>query len=173
MKRLLFLALLLAGLPCAAQAQIMGKSVPEYTTRRGTIIHRGDTLRFGLGTDPGGNFKYCTYPPNLFVGTPATPFNAHYANQQLVVKDLRLQNMNKRMAARTLAVVNPGGLNASVDLDAAEEAGEIHTAHNAVSQPVAAGRVSIADELQKLKGLLDTHVLTQAEYDAQKAKLLK
>lgn len=33
--------------------------------------------------------------------------------------------------------------------------------------------VSVADELVKLKGLLDAGVLTQEEFDAQKAKLLR
>ncbi len=33
-------------------------------------------------------------------------------------------------------------------------------------------QTSIADEIQKLKGLLDGGVLTQQEFDAQKAKLL-
>jgi len=34
------------------------------------------------------------------------------------------------------------------------------------------GQTSIADEIQKLKGLLDSGVLTQQEFDTQKAKLL-
>lgn len=34
------------------------------------------------------------------------------------------------------------------------------------------GRISIADELKKLKDLLDAGVLTQSEFDAQKTKLL-
>jgi len=35
------------------------------------------------------------------------------------------------------------------------------------------GQISVADELIKLKGLLDIGVLTQQEFDTQKAKLLK
>ena len=34
------------------------------------------------------------------------------------------------------------------------------------------GQTSTADEIQKLKGLLDSGVLTQQEFDTQKAKLL-
>jgi len=34
------------------------------------------------------------------------------------------------------------------------------------------GQTSIADEIQKLKGLLDSGVLTKQEFDTQKAKLL-
>jgi len=34
------------------------------------------------------------------------------------------------------------------------------------------GQTSIADEIQKLKGLLDSGVLTQQEFDIQKAKIL-
>ncbi|MBL0309105.1 MAG: SHOCT domain-containing protein [Bacteroidetes bacterium] len=34
------------------------------------------------------------------------------------------------------------------------------------------GSVSVADELKKLKDLLDAGVLTKEEYDAQKQKIL-
>ena len=43
---------------------------------------------------------------------------------------------------------------------------------NASHAPFVDRSASIADELIKLKGLLDAGVLTQAEFDAQKAKLL-
>jgi hypothetical protein len=39
--------------------------------------------------------------------------------------------------------------------------------------PDAAVSFSVADELIKLKGLVDAGVLTQEEFDAQKRKLIK
>jgi hypothetical protein len=43
----------------------------------------------------------------------------------------------------------------------------------AVGQASGSGTVSVADELNKLKGLLDNGVLTQNEFDEQKKKLMK
>lgn len=82
---------------------------------------------------------------------------------------------------RTQAVVKANTLNGCVDLDAAEGAGELITANtrraavSAASQAAApAGApLSTADELLKLKKLYDQKILTKAEYEAQKAKLLK
>lgn len=172
MKQLFpLLLLLLSGV--AAHGQIVGKSVPEFTTAKGTLFHKGDTVRMGLGTDMGGRFKYAETPANI-MGTPRIPFTAYYANTRLVIKDLRTQS-SKRAGSRTVAVVNAsGGLNAAIDLNAAEEAGEIHTVHNQqpASISTATAAPSVADELLKLKKLLDGGIITQQEFDAQKSKLL-
>lgn len=171
MKTLLLLTCTLTAV--TAHGQIAGKSVPEYTTAKGTTFHKGDTIRLALGTDVGGRFKYLMTPPNFLVGTPGMAFSSAYANQRLVIKDLRLQDRNKRVAPRTIAVVSTGGLNGQVDVEAAEEAGEIKTAHNQAAPSAASAPTSVADELLKLKKLLDSGAITQAEFDAQKAKLLK
>jgi hypothetical protein len=59
---LLFCSCTLAGLafPGTAHAQIVGKSVPTFTTTAGTLVHLGDTLRLGRGTLPTGNFNTFT-----------------------------------------------------------------------------------------------------------------
>jgi hypothetical protein len=172
MKILLLCGLVALALPAAAQ--IPGRSIADYTTRTGTLIHKGDTLHFGLGTDIGGLFKYAYIPPNYLIGLALTPFNSQYANTTLVVKDLRVQDKSKRMAPRTLAVVRSTLINGVVELDAAEESGEIRTVNNrpkSISAPAPAP-AGIADELLKLKSLLDAKAITQQEYDAQKGKLL-
>ena len=93
------------------------------------------------------------------------------------VKDLRVQH-SKLYGDKTVAVVKANTLNGCVDLNAAEEAGEIITAHTrraavSAAAPSPLPPPSMADELLKLKKLYDQKVLTKAEYDAQKAKLLK
>lgn len=170
MKNLLLAALLFCSL--GATAQIMGKSVPEYTSKTGTAFHKGDTLRLGLGTDIAGRFKYITIPPNALLGErETTPLSRDFANRSMVIHDLRLQKGNKRISARTVAVIKTGGFNAAVDLEAAEEAAEIRTSHSGriiSPQPASVAPASIADELLKLKNLLDAKAITQQEYDAQK-----
>lgn len=174
MKSTLLFAVSFTMLATTAHAQIGGKAIPEYKTRMGTVFHPGDTLHLGLGTDLRGSFKYITIPANVFISPVPTPLSAVGANQRTVIKEIRLQTFNKRVGPRTVAVVNFGGFNDAVDLDAAEEAGEIRTINNKPKATApAAASVSVADELMKLKGLLDAKVITQEEFDAQKAKLLK
>ncbi|TGE26109.1 SHOCT domain-containing protein [Hymenobacter aquaticus] len=139
----------------------------------GTTFHKGDTIFFDMGTTDGGAFKYAYIPPNFLIGLPETHYGSAYNNNRLVIKDIRAQAANKRMAPRTVAVVSPGGVNGCVDLESAEAAGEIKTKNN--RKPAAAAQApaaSTADELLKLKGLLDAGVLTKEEFEQQKAKLL-
>lgn len=182
MKRftpLLLLVGTLAGpaLSGTTQAQIVGKSVPDFTTTAGTQVHIGDTLRLGRGTLPTGEFQFVYVPANVFMGSKQVNFSSQLNNLTVRVKDLRFQH-SKLYGDKTVAVIKANTLNGCVDLNAAEEAGEIITAHTrraAVSAPppTATSPPSTTDELLKLKKLYDQKVLTKAEYDAQKAKLLK
>ena len=119
--------LLVAG---AAQAQIKGKIVREYTTRLGTVFHPGDTLRLGTGTDIGRSFKHISIPPGALTTAVSRPLSAKFANRRVAIKELRQQDMGKRIQRRTVAVINIGGFNDVVDLNAAEATGEIRTANN-------------------------------------------
>lgn len=49
---------------------------------------------------------------------------------------------------------------------------QIETYKNRMRPSTSAAPVSTADEIRKLKGLLDDGILTQAEFDAKKAELL-
>lgn len=179
MKNLLFTlatALLAAG---STQAQIIGKSVPEFTTSAGTVVHAGDTLHLGRGTLPNGSFQYVYVPDNMFTGSHQQNFTSQMTNLSVRVKDIRVQR-TRNFGDKTVAVIKANTINGCVDLNAAESSGEIITANTrraavsaAGSGASAAAPVSTADELLKLKKLYDQKILTKEEYDAQKAKLLK
>ena len=180
MNRLIACFLLCYLRCCPAQAQITGRSVPAFTTAAGTVVRVGDTLRLGRGSLPTGEFQYVFVPANVFTGSPRVNFTSPMSNLTMRVKDLRFQH-TANYGDKTVAVVKANTLNGCVDLTAAEEAGELVTAHTrraavsaAAAPPVAAPPLrSTADELLKLKQLYDQKILTKAEYDAQKAKLLK
>ncbi|WP_092773761.1 SHOCT domain-containing protein [Hymenobacter actinosclerus] len=175
MKKLLLIFFLSLLSSPYAQAQIPGKSVTEYTTKMGTTFHKGDTIFFAMGTTDGGAYRYAYIPANYLIGLPETHYGSVYNNNRLVIKDIRVQAANKRMAPRTVAVVSPGGVNGCVDLESAEAAGEITTKNNRKPSSTSAAQApisSVADELLKLKGLLDSGVITKEEFDQQKTKLL-
>jgi hypothetical protein len=162
-----------------SQAQITGKSVPEFKTTAGTVVHVGDTLRLGRGALPSGEFQYVFVPDNVFTGSKRLNFTSQMSNLSVRVKDLRFQH-SANFGDKTVAVIRANTLNGCVDLNAAEDAGEIITVNtrraaiSAAAGPASATPVrSTADELLKLKQLYDQKVLTKAEYDAQKEKLLK
>lgn len=175
----LFVTLWTAGLFAAgtSQAQIIGKSVPVFTTAAGTVVHVGDTLHVGRGSQPTGGFEYIYVPANMFTGSHEVKFTSRLNGLSLQVKDVRVQH-DRTYGDKTVAVIKTDHLNGCVDLNAAEAAGEIVTVNTRRAAVSAAGGAaaaapSTADELLKLKQLYDQKILTKPEYEAQKAKLLK
>jgi hypothetical protein len=162
--KLLLPAALLLGL--SAHAQLPGKVLPEgYTSKMGTPVHKGDSLHFTLGQREDGSFKYAEIGPNLM--TPKTMgLPKFWANKTGVVKEVR------GFGSTHIVIFKAGVYNAQLDFDAAEQAGEIRTPNNQKKATPTNGG-GVADELIKLKSLLDSGAITQAEFDAQKAKLLK
>lgn len=125
LKSLRLLALL-TGLVLPAAAQIPGKSVATYTSpRTGRVYQKGDTLTFALGQAPDGSFRYAYLPPNQWLGTPRKPLTATWNNLRPVIKDLRQQRLAAGMGTRTVAVIAAPGINACVELESAEESGEL------------------------------------------------
>lgn len=156
-----------------AQAQITGKSVPSFTTQGGTVFQIGDTVRIGRGSSANGSFRYIYLPANVFTGSAQKFFDSSFAGTSIPIKDLRRTNVDK-----TVAVIKGEGLlSGCIDLNLAEEVGEIRT--KAAQRPKAAPAVAVVastnvtDELIKLKQLLDAKVLTPAEFTSQKNRLLK
>jgi len=168
MKKLIFTLLLLA--PVAAFSQ----KLKEYHASNGIIYHPGDTIKVGLGSMPDGNFKYIQI--NQLLPGPPDP---RRSNSMTARKDMsgsgyvikKIQNV-KQMGGgeKTVITIRTGGLpTCDIWIEEAIAVCEVTPCNNQKSSaPVA----SVADELLKLKKLLDAGGITQAEYDTQKKKLL-
>lgn len=170
MKRLLTLIFLLSFF--AVSAQIAGTKVDgPYTTKDGTVFKEGDKFDLGLGTLPNGAYKYIVMPPNVLAGVSGQYLGANANGMTLEIKFFKIIK-SKKMGDKTIAVVNPGGFNYAVDIDAAIQAGEILTANSSKGKTTPVSNTSKADELKKLKELLDSGALTQEEYDQEKKKIL-
>ncbi|WP_461049709.1 SHOCT domain-containing protein [Spirosoma arcticum] len=157
-------------------AQIRGIQVGGPITVYGVDIKEGDTLHLGFGTLPNGGFKFIQQPSNGLTGAPRRVLGPDFSNLVLVVKHFK-EFENRKVGKKLYAVASPrqGALNVAVDLPLAVDVGEV-TGVNSLSfdkKPVGQQPVpSVADELLKLKQLLDTGAITQKEYDTQKGKLL-
>jgi len=183
----LYLLACLALLSLTASAQIYGKKSKGSITIFDSIeVKPGDTIFLGSGSDNRGAFAYIYTPPNAFGGTGEISLSRQYARRQATIKHFKVQK-SRRLGEKTVAVVNVGGLNNVADLEPAIESGEILAINGRnfrekpveVVQAAQGTQVNIqqaplskADELKKLKELLDTGVLTQDEYDSEKKKIL-
>lgn len=170
----LFILLFAASINLYAQKGKKEETV-TYTTVDGTTYVLGDTIRIGMGSNPNGDFNY------IFIVDAWNGNRAWSAqlNNKFAIIDRFAWGGNDKIGKTVYATFrNAGGLS-SINLESAITAGEVITpASKKVldekNKPVIIqqGTVSLADELKKLKELLDAGVLTQAEYDTQKQKLL-
>lgn len=84
-------------------------------------------------------------------------------------KNIRIKGLSKR-TADTIADISAEHIKRNTQRGTTEAMAEAIS--KAVSQSRSGGGMSVADELKKLKELVDSGVLTQDEFDAQKNKLM-
>lgn len=169
MKKILFTILLLAPFLSKAQGLFGGTSVNEYKASNGVTYHIGDTVRLGRGTKPDGSFLYLEDHGLIPSPRSTRTLPKDFANSAAILKSIRKIKVNG--IDKYMFSVNPGGpMRYTVYVDDAIEACEIKPCKSADAGAASTG--SIADEIKKLKGLLDAGAITPAEYDSQKKKLL-
>lgn len=177
MNKSIIILLCLLIIVAQLNAQIGGHKLKTGITIMGNIeVKPGDTLHLGRGSDFRGDFTYVYAPQNVLLGSAATGLPKNWANRTIIVKFFREQN-TKKYGQKTVAVVNPGGINYVADIEAAVTSGEIvainsksvinNPASTAVPSPSSA-----ADELKKMKDLLDSGDITKEEYETAKKKIL-
>lgn len=179
MKKLLLL--LISCGPLLSQAQSNFTSLKEakeatadgYKTASGWIIKEGDKIQTGRGTMPNKSFAYIYNAPGIALDVSRTPLGATWSSKQATVKKITFSG-TKKSGLTPILVVGMGHLNNYwIEIDNAIAAGEIIPPAEFQKKDVpSTGTASVADELKKLKELLDAGAITQEEYDQQKKKLL-
>lgn len=169
MKNLLITLLLLAP-----AGMVMAQTLKEYNAPNGITYHKGDSLNVALGSQPDGNFKYIQI--NTLLPTPPDPRRANSlaARKDISGSKFYIKKIVNRQqpggGGKVVMTIKTGGLTTcDVWIDDAIAACEVKPCQSEKTSPAG---YSVADELLKLKKLLDAGAITQAEYDAQKKKLL-
>jgi len=144
------------------------QKITEYKATNGVTYHINDTVRLGKGSSSDGSFLYLEERGIPGPGNRSHNLPKQFTNGGVVIKSIKKDKLSG--ADKYLFVVFPGGIfNYWLYIDDAILACEVlPCAQSTAKQPV-----SVADEIKKLKDLLDSGALTQAEFDAQKKKLLK
>jgi hypothetical protein len=167
MKKLVFISILL--IPLLSKAQ----TYTSYKATNGVTYHLNDTVRLGKGSASNGSFLYIQergIPPLPGPGSsPTHNLPKAFTNGGVVVKNIKKSNRNG--IDKYVLVVDAGGVfRFSLYIDDAILACEVIPCQTAATkQP---SPTYVADEIKKLKELLDAGTITQAEFDVQKKKLL-
>ena len=143
------------------------------------VLRAGDTLQLGRGSMPDKRFAFVYESLTSFTSSANGQKNyltSAMAGQRVFLKEL-FEYGTKRTGYTMIAKVGTGNIvNYWVEIENALESGELSMPTqfkgNSQAPGSSSGTGSVADELKKLKELLDAGALTQAEFDAQKKKLL-
>ncbi|MCR8556414.1 SHOCT domain-containing protein [Mucilaginibacter sp. BJC16-A38] len=168
MKKLFFIMITL--LPVTAICQ----TLKEYKAPNGKTYHIGDTVKVGMGSMPDGNFKYIqvTQPSFLPPRRNGNEMNARkdFSLTNAIIKKIKSVSQISG-GEKIIFTTKTGGLN-NYDIWIVEAIAACEVTPCTAAGSNAASHVGVADELLKLKKLLDAGGITQAEYNAQKKKLL-
>lgn len=151
MKKLLLLVFLLASMHCFAQ------DTAYYKASNGVTYKIYDEVKLGKGSGGNGNFT--------FIQSSTHEMNRIYNNASLKIRSIKVFKTGDN--EKILFEVRDRGIKYDIAIEDAIDACEVLPCN-----PIQNSTGSVADELIKLKKLLDNGALTQAEFDAQKKKLL-
>jgi len=161
--------LLLIAAPLFSVAQ---KKNDSLVTSIGWVLHQGDTITLGIGSMPDGRYKFVqTSESGTLVG------DGHLSNRYSG-KTFEIFKI-KVFRGRQVPVIKYGnpknkimGQRWDIEIEGAITSGEINVPEQYRKEKPHTPAISRADELTKLKKLLDDGVLTKEEFEAEKKKIL-
>ncbi|MBS1520702.1 MAG: SHOCT domain-containing protein [Bacteroidetes bacterium] len=176
MKLFLFFLFII---PAFSYGQVLGfgKRLAEYKASNGKAYHEGDTIKLGQGSAPNGTFRYIQYAgwAGLMFADQST--DSHNLERTLSGYGAVIKKIHSFKAHGIQKVVFAvdigGGSNCDLWIEDAITSCEITdcNVHKAQATVMQQSDDSL-DKLKKLKSLLDSGAITQAEYNEQKKKLL-
>jgi len=158
------------------------KNLESYTASNGITYQKGDTITLGIGSAPNGTFNYLQMGglgnSLAIMAGDMSSINSnagrHYSGTIVVLK--RIFTGTGKAAKKVAFVVGGGNItNYYLMIEEAIATCEIRDCKKPQEEKpvtIQAPAPDKYDQLAKLKGLLDDGVVTQAEFEAEKARLL-
>jgi len=171
-KLIIFTALLIPAL-------VKAQDIKEYKASNGVTYQLNDTVRLGRGSNNNGSFAYVEDRGAMgFINLPSPQGRSNgrglqkeFANGGLIIKTIKKIKANN-VDKYIFMVAGAGPLRLSMYIDDAILACEVTPCKGNDAGKSTAPVASVADEIKKLKELLDSGAITKAEYDSRKKKLL-
>jgi len=190
MKKFTFILAILTYVQVNTHAQRVGDlpmiSDDTLFTTIGYPIVKGMDVKIGVGSTPDGDFKFIRINAASAFAYYSTTGYQGLANQAnalprnnsgLKYQVLRLEKRgSKKHGYVYYCILKTGLAKYEVDVENAISSGELNVPNELKKNTTLAvleKGVSVADELKKLKELLDQGIITQDEFETQKKKLLK
>lgn len=158
------------------------EKLDEYVASNGITYKVGDEIKLGRGSDTNGRFVYINIAGwgAMAGATNNANYNADQnrlgsANSGLIVTVKKIKKYNYKRYKGVYFTIGGGNItNYSLDIENAIKTCEVENCTKEVQKVEIVGNTSDKyDQLAKLKKLLDDGVLTQAEFDAEKKKILE
>lgn len=178
MKKMLF-CLLLTPILSFSQEELPRVIKDTLFSTSGFKIVAGDDIKLGAGSLPNGDFKYISISAASWAvlmdpSHKPIQIGRRYSGLKLHVKKFRKDGNKKRGYVYYLIVGGGNIANYDCDIENAIVSGEVVVPEEFRPKSGTAIQVTptSADELKKLKDLLDSGALTKDEYDSAKKKIL-
>jgi hypothetical protein len=175
MKNLLIALLTVLSLSCFAENN------ETYKASNGKTYQIGDTIKLGRGSSHNGRFIYLQmggmYNAMVAMGgsnnvnTYSEGLSGSLSGLNLIVKKIKTAKL--KGATKTFFVVGGGNItNYNLMIEDAIASCEIVDCIEKVQKVEMINKPSKADEIKKLKDLLDSGAITKDEFDVEKKKIL-
>lgn len=178
MRYVIFFILIVASITAFGQQSsdsikttfgIYDRRTGSYTINSGYVFKEGEDVIIGNGSDIGGSYKY------INMGNPISGelhLKGAWAGSKFKIREIFLNGDKKRGYVAACKIDGGIAIRYFCAIDPAIQSGEIIIPDKFLKKGTDPAPSSVADELLKLKKLMDDGLLTREEFDAQKKKLL-